>query len=737
MQYSEKLPHRKKSEIAERYEFYARKQKPEETVKEYIAELRRLSKYCNFTGGGVWPTHLEDALRDAFVIGVHTESVRQALLAVPNLTLDRAIELAESIVFAASKSKMMSQGNHQANLVNPVHALNSRCSRCGSPRHKTNDCPFRNQKCFNCNKVGHTQSNCSIGKKKNFSEANNSKAKKPSKIKNIEEMAYLTVHAVRDAQESACSVSASVAGVKFKMEVDTGSPRTIISEKVWREVKAPTLETTEVRLCTFVGEELEILGAFETKLTVLEKTIAGRVVVVRGDVPSLLGRDCLVKLNPEWKSSICQKVNHLSSCSREEILQKFPELFSNDIGTIKGSMIRLEMQSKTKPKFFSPRPIPYAIKDKVKAMLQGLEREGIIEKVETSEWAAPLVVVPKPDGDLRICGDYKVTINQHIKVDNYPLPKPEDIFASLEGAKFFTKLDLSRAYHQLQLDDESKRLTTVNTPFGLYQFTRLPFGVSVAPSKFQREIEKLVGDLPFVKVFLDDLLIAANTLEEAHKNVGVVLQRLQEAGVRLKLDKCKFLLSELPYLGLIVSGDGLKTSQKKIEAIVAMSEPTNVKELRVFLGIVNYYGRFIPKLAHEARLLNDLLQKDKKFVWGKAQRVAWEKIRKLLGSSAVLCNYSNSLPLKLDCDASQIGVAAVLSHIFPDGTEKPIAYASKSLTKAERNYAQIDKEAYSIIFWCTQVPRLHLREKVYACHRSQASLVYSRPQGRHSNLGGS
>ena len=158
-------------------------------------------------------------------------------------------------------------------------------------------------------------------------------------------------------------------------------------------------------------------------------------------------------------------------------------------------------------KFFRPRSVPFAIKEAVGKEIERLERAGILEKADHSEWAAPIVPVPKKDGKIRICGDYKVTINPYLKVDQHPLPTPEEIFATLAGGKKFTKLDLSQAYQQILLDDSAKKLITINTHLGLYCYTRLPFGVSSAPAIFQRTMDIVLQGLPRVMCYLDDILI--------------------------------------------------------------------------------------------------------------------------------------------------------------------------------------------------------------------------------------
>ena len=317
--------------------------------------------------------------------------------------------------------------------------------------------------------------------------------------------------------------------------------------------------------------------------------------------------------------------------------------------------------------------------------------------MQFSDWAAPIVPVVKSDGKIRICGDYKVTINQSAKIDKYPIPCIDDLFASLSGGKRFSKLDLSHAYQQLKLDDESRQYVTINTHKGLFTYNRLPFGVSSAPSIFQRVMENLLQGIPGVCVYIDDILVTGCTDAEHLDHLAQVLQRLQDAGMRLKKTKCLFLLPSVEYLGHIIRTEGLCTSDAKVSAIVNAPAPQNVTELRSFLGLVNYYGKFLPDLATTLSPLYQLLQKQKKWTWGNSQEKAFEEVKSLLQSSRVLVHFDDKLPLILSCDASPYGVGAVLSHRMANGDERPICFAFCTLTAAERRYSQLDKEALAIV----------------------------------------
>ena len=204
----------------------------------------------------------------------------------------------------------------------------------------------------------------------------------------------------------------------------------------------------------------------------------------------------------------------------------------------------------------------------------------------------------KPDGSIRICGDYKVTLNRVAKTDTYPLPKIEDLFTSLSGGKFFSKMDLASAYLQIPLDEQSKEYTTINTHKGLYCYNRLPFGVASAPSIFQRTMENILQGINHVCVYLDDILVTGATKQEHLQNLDEVLSRLEAAGMRLKYDKCAFLLPAVEYLGHKISAQGLQPTDEKIQAINNAPAPTDVSQLKSFLGLVNYYCKFLPNLSN-------------------------------------------------------------------------------------------------------------------------------------------
>ena len=417
--------------------------------------------------------------------------------------------------------------------------------------------------------------------------------------------------------------------------------------------------------------------------------------MVQGSGPSLLGRDWLKVLRLDW-SSLHQITQ--SPDKWREVVDRHAEVFKEELGRVQGVKAKIHVDPQPQPRFYRPRNVPYALKGKVENELDRLEKEGVIEKVQSSDWAAPIVPVVKQDGSVRICGDYKLTTNQAAKTESYPLPRIEDIFASLCGGKSFTKLDLAHAYNQIELDEDSKQLVVINTSKGLYRYNRLPFGIASAPAIFQRTIESILQGIPNVSLYLDDILITGKSDEEHLRNLEEVLSRLEKAGIRLKRSKCAFMLQSVEYLGHSISEKGLQPTGKKVKAIQSAPAPTDLTQLKSFLGLINYYCKFMPNIADTLSPLYRLLQKRVQWKWGKEQQKAFETAKSQLTTDRILAHYDPSKPIIMACDASPYGLGAVISHKLPSGEEKPIAFASRSLASAEKQYSQLEKEALAIVF---------------------------------------
>jgi len=310
-----------------------------------------------------------------------------------------------------------------------------------------------------------------------------------------------------------------------------------------------------------------------------------KLYVVSGGKVALLGRDWLQNIRLNWQQICC--VHSVQPRSVSELKDRFAELFETKLGKLSGFSAKLHLKdTNATPVFLRARPVPYAMRTKVELELDRLEQEGVLSKCTTSEWATPIVPIVKSNNQIRLCGDYKTTVNPALKVDKYPLPKPQDIFASLAGGEKYTKLDLRQAYLQCTVDDETKELLTLNTHKGLYKMNRLAFGIASAPSIWQQKMDQMLQGIPYCHCILDDILLSGRNDDEHLQVLEEVLKRLSAHGLRLNEDKCAFLQDRLEYCGHDVTKDGIQQSKEKTAAIVNAPQPTNVSQLRSFLGMV-------------------------------------------------------------------------------------------------------------------------------------------------------
>ena len=262
-----------------------------------------------------------------------------------------------------------------------------------------------------------------------------------------------------------------------------------------------------------------------------------------------------------------------------------------------------------------PRCVPFALEIKLKRTLDNLESKGIIERCDDpTDWVNSLLIVEKRDGSLRLCLDPK-DLNLAIKREHFHIPTCEDILPKLVGMSVYTIIDQKDGFYQIELDDESKRMCTFNTPFGRYSMKRLPFGISSAPEVFQKKNSELFSDIEGVHVIFDDMIIAARNDEEHDKILHKVLTRARECGVKFNSKKIQFRVTQVKYLGHILSSDGIRPDAEKVNAIINMPSPADRKELQRFLGMITYLSKFVPDFSTHTDELRQLLKKDIAWHW--------------------------------------------------------------------------------------------------------------------------
>ncbi|XP_039543047.1 uncharacterized protein K02A2.6-like [Pimephales promelas] len=709
------------SEIVQRFRFDSRMKKPTETVTEYVAELRRLAQDCNYGAT------LDQMLRDRLVCGIDDDRIQRRLLSEANLTFETAFKIAVANE-AASKNVLDLQSKSSVQACNSVMYKERKpdrwkkgemseqkelreCYRCCGTNHKANDCRFKKDKCYVCEKIGHIARACRNKSKQSGPTitGRSGKGVRPHRAFNVSDnndsdefeetftLACVQTDALKKVKP--LTVELIVNGRLINFEIDTGCSVSLMSEEmykvIWKDSEAPKLRLTKIKLRTYTGEPLGIVGVADVEVKYQQQEKIMPLVIVKGTGPCLLGRSWLEELQMQWSEIKLVQ----SEMTLQQVLFQHAEVFKEELGTLRGATATLHVPTDATPRFFRPRSVPFALKTKVEEEINRLLRDKIISPVKYSEWAAPVVPILKPDGSVRLCGDYKLTVNRVSTLEQYPIPRVEDLFARLEGGKQFTKLDMSHAYQQIIMEENSKKYLTVNTQKGLFTYNRLPFGVASAPAIFQRTMEGLLQGIQGVVVYLDDILVTGVNQESHLKTLDEVLARLKEAGLRLKRGKCMFLADEVEYLGHRVDAQGLHPMAIKVKAIEEAPEPSNVAELKAYLGLLNYYNKFLPNLATLLAPLHLLLRKEVPWMWKKPQQEAFKDSKSLLKSAEVLVHYSSDSELVLACDASPYGVGAVLSQRRKgESMEKPLGFMSRTLTSAEKRYSQLDKEGLAVIF---------------------------------------
>jgi hypothetical protein len=383
-----------------------------------------------------------------------------------------------------------------------------------------------------------------------------------------------------------------------------------------------------------------------------------------------------------------------------ELLTEFKDVFSTGDGDLgKTGAVKHHINTGTAPPIRQkPRRLAPAMQAEADKQIKDMLKRGIIEPSQ-SPWASPIVLVTKKDGSRRFCSDYRMLNDVTVK-DSYPIPRIEETLESLSGAQWFSTLDLASGYWQVELDEGAKEKSAFVVRGGLYQWTVMPFGLCNAPSTFERLMENLMTGLQWesLLVYLDDVIVIGKTIEEELCRLKEVFRRLRKANLKLKPKKCVLFQKRVLYLGHVVTRDGIATDPEKIRVIQEWPPPTCLKDVRAFLGLASYYRRYVKDFSDIARPLNDLTRKNVVFNWTDKCEEAFHDLKQRLMTSPILAYPEHSGKFILDTDASAYGIGAVLSQ-EQNGKERAIAYASRTLTRAQRNYCVTRRELLAVVFF--------------------------------------
>ncbi|BHF83082.1 hypothetical protein SprV_0802622400 [Sparganum proliferum] len=651
-------------------------------VSDFITNLTLAIQDCGYKE--IKADNFEHAmLVQQLIVGLRNEKARENLLSEKkNLSWEKACDIASHQERVRQNLQQLNQSNDgviaslesemAVSLVNtavssprqrpsaPSKQLPS-CYRCGQHHVRWSDCRHQKTVCQFFKKIGHIERVCFSKRRANT----NTHATYPNPAEDGE--AILRMFSANALLQSPYTITLPVDHHPVKFEIDTGSAVTLINEA--SPQKLPSLLPASSTFRSYTEQNVEVRGVFTAEVEHDGELHYLPVHVVRGSQqPNLLGRNW-IKCVP----SVLSYVHRIgANPTLDSILVNHKDLFRDDSAThYRGPPVKFQFQSDFRPRFFKARTVPYAVAPKVEEELDRLQKADIIEPLQYSEWAAPIVPVLKSDGSVRICGDYKLTINSATKLNPYPLPRIEDLYASLAGGHQFTTLDLKHAYNQVVLDTESRDAA-------------------------QRFIDRVLRGLPFVYAYIDDLLVASRNAKEHKEHLALVFDRLDQFGVVINPSKCVLGVPSLDFLGHHVDAQGLRPLSSKVEAIRDFPPPTSKRQLQRFLGMVNFYRRFLPNCADLMLPLTNLLFGPKGPLELRGHALtAFERIKTSLADATLLTHPAPEAPLSLMVDASTVALGAVLQQHINNST-RPLAFFSKKLSPAETRYSTFGRELLAI-----------------------------------------
>ena len=625
------------------------------------------------------------------------------------------------------------------------HRGGNNCRNCGS-QHSYGQCPAYGKLCNSCGRTGHFARACRAvhtvssfdHDSDNYNESDNNmyhdQQAAQSHSSQISDQFSDTLHiyainndrsndidnGLNNNSEWSVTLRTPYEGGKgaVKMFIDTQAQCNVISKKTFQNMSVHANLHLEPPFSTITafGNNV-VLPVGSTKFDVIHKNVLHtlKCEVVDGNVPNLLGSHDSKKLGLVKRIHSCEQDTKQTDKSIEflkripnvsqipkpilDILVEYSDRFPEDsVGKIPGEChLSIDPEYSDGPVSYPCRPLPVAMKELTKKQLEYLENNDIIKKVPPNvptPWCSQLHVVHKKDKkSVRVCIDPKF-LNKALLREAHPIKTIEDVLTMVEGSKCFTTLDANMGFFQIQLDYDSQLLTSFSTPWGRYMYKRLPMGICSAPEIYQRKIEELFDGIENLASIFDDVLLYDKNVNAQCTTLKETLQRARENNLTFRLSKCIFAQPEVSYTGFILTGEGVKVQPQKVQAILDMPQPTNIDEVRTFLGMATYLSKHIPNFSDLTKDLRDLIKvKSGSFLFAEPQIVAFENIKKALASSPVLGYYSAKDPIVISCDASKHGLGASIWQ-----NNKPVAYASKSLTTTEQAYAQIEKELLAVVF---------------------------------------
>ena len=654
-----------------RMKFYQAVQIHNETFDQFVSKVRRLATVCDFKDK-------EEQIRDRIVIGMKNSKMREKLIFEQEFSLHAVIEKVRLHEWQQNElAKLNAEKNRKDNKEKSSNSYN--CTKESSNVFKPATNKHMRDSQLECSEAGCKEGGKVGAMRKNISS-------KEDFIVNSDSVKFVS--------SLTWYKNLKISDMIIKFKLDTGAQINTITEEIVKNLKHKfEIIPSKVKLQAYSGGMIKPIGKVILPIVSDKNTFYEEFEVLKGDFEPLLGLKSCVNMNLISRIDAINNEKHLHNDTEiVKFKQHYKDVFEG-LGKF-DKPFKLYLHDKAIPFAAAPRRIPLKLKDKVQNKLNEMENLGVIEKVnEPREWINNIVIVEKGD-KVRICIDPK-HLNNALKNFRYPIPSLDELKQDLKDAQYFSVLDLKDGFWHVELDENSRKLCSFSTPFGMYQFNRLPFGIKIASETFQKYMFDTFGDLKGVKFYIDDIIIFGKDLNEHDLNVRAVMIRARERGIKFNVKKVQFTETEVKFFGHIFSKNSVSIDPTRIETITDIPVPSNKNDVQKFLGVVNYMRNFIPHLPKLTHNIRDLLKNDSEFVWQDQHQVEFENLKCVIKDSACCTLFDEKLPLELETDASSYGLGACLKQ-----GEKIICYASRCLSDIEKEYGQIEKEFLAVFFGC-------------------------------------